>query len=78
MNPNFHLHLTGCYFSFIELFKYKEKMIKSSKLEEVEFLEVMYQVMKKIHFFNEGMIPQDVMEEAYKLTFDIDAKDTIL
>ena len=22
LNPNFHLQLTGCYFSYIELFKY--------------------------------------------------------
>ncbi len=77
MNPNFHLQLTGCYFSYIELFKYKEKLIKASKLEELEFLEVMYQMIKRIHFFNEGMIPEEVIEEAYKLTCDIDEKDTI-
>jgi predicted nucleic acid-binding protein len=77
LNPNFHLQLTGCYFSYIELFKYKEKLIKASKLAELEFLDVMYQMLKRIHFFNEGMIPKDVINEAYKLTFDIDEKDTI-
>lgn len=77
LNPNFHLQLTGCYFSYIELFKYKDKLIKASKLAELEFLDVMYQMLKRIHFFNEGMIPKDVIDEAYKLTFDIDEKDTI-
>jgi predicted nucleic acid-binding protein len=77
LNPNFHLQLTGCYFSYIELFKYKEKLIKASKLAELEFLDVMYQTLKRIHFFNEGMIPKEVIHEAYKLTFDIDEKDTL-
>ncbi len=77
LNPNFHLQLTGCYFSYIELFKYKDKLLKASKLAELEFLDVMYQMLKRIHFFNEGMIPKDVIDEAYKLTFDIDEKDTI-
>ena len=74
LNPNFHLQLTGCYFSYIELFKYKDKLLKASKLAELEFLDVMYQMLKRIHFFNEGMIPKDVIDEAYKLTFDIDEK----
>ncbi len=34
-------------------------------------------MLKRIHFFNEGMIPKEVINEAYKLTFDIDEKDTI-
>ncbi len=37
----------------------------------------MYQMLKRILFFNEGMIPKEVINEAYKLTFDIDEKDTI-
>ncbi|MBK8328513.1 MAG: DNA-binding protein [Bacteroidetes bacterium] len=77
LNPNFHLQLTGCYFSYIELFKYKEKLIKASKLQELEFLEVMYQMLKRIHFFNEGLIPKHVIELAYNLVHDIDEKDTI-
>ena len=34
-------------------------------------------MIKRIHFFNEGMIPKEVIDDAYKLTFDIDEKDTI-
>jgi len=77
MNPKFHLQLIGCYFSYIELFKYKDKLIKASKLEELEFLDVMYQMIKRINFFNEGIIPAETFKEAYNLTHDIDEKDTI-
>lgn len=77
LNPNFHLQLTGCYFSYIELFKYKEKLIKASKLEELNFLDVMCQMLKRIHFFNEGMIPKPIIQKAYNLVCDIDEKDTI-
>lgn len=49
----------------------------ASKLQELEFLEVMYQMLKRIHFFNEGLIPKHVIELAYNLVHDIDEKDTI-
>ncbi len=34
-------------------------------------------MLKRIHFFNEGLIPKHVIELAYKLVHDIDEKDTI-
>jgi predicted nucleic acid-binding protein len=37
----------------------------------------MYQMLKRIHFFNEGLIPKHVIELAYNLVHDIDEKDTI-
>ena len=77
LNPKFDLTIIGCYFSYIELFKYKEKMIKASKLEEVEFFEVLYQVIKRVSFINEGTIPSKIFEKAYNLTRDIDEKDTV-
>jgi len=46
-------------------------------LEELEFLDVMYQMIKRINFFNEGIIPAEIFKEAYNLTHDIDEKDTI-
>ena len=50
LNPNFELKIYGCYFSYIELFKYKDKMIKASKLSEAELLEVLYHIIKRIDF----------------------------
>ncbi len=34
-------------------------------------------MLKRIHFFNEGLIPKHVIELAYNLVHDIDEKDTI-
>ena len=42
LNPKFELTILGCYFSYIELFKHKDKMLKVSKLNETELLETMY------------------------------------
>lgn len=56
LNPKFGLNIFGCYFSYIELFKHKNKMLKVSKLNETELLEVMYQIIKRINFINEECI----------------------
>lgn len=77
MNPQIQLHLTGCYFSYIELFKYKEKLIKTSNIVEIDFLHIMYQIIKRIHFVNESIIPKEIIYAAHELTHDIDEKDTV-
>ena len=77
MNPKFELQIIGCYFSYIELFKHKTKMLNVSKLNETELLEVMYQIMKRIDFINERTIPAEIFKKAYHLTKSIDDKDTI-
>jgi predicted nucleic acid-binding protein len=77
LNPKFDLTVFGCYFSYIELFKHKDKMLKVSKLEEVELLEVMYQIIKRVKFINEDSIPIEIFKKAFLLTNDIDEKDTV-
>lgn len=77
LNSNFDLKIYGCYFSYIELFRHKEKIINLSKLEETELLEVMYQIIKKIEFVNEEQISEVEFKRAYNLSFDIDEKDTV-
>ena len=77
LNPKFNLKVIGCYFSYIELFKHKDKLLKASKLEEVELLEVMYQILQRVSFVNESTIPQKIFQEAFQLTNDIDPKDTV-
>ena len=77
LNPKFELQIIGCYFSHIELFKHKEKLLKASKLDETELLEVMYQIIKRINFINERTIPADVFKKANNLTKSIDDKDTV-
>jgi predicted nucleic acid-binding protein len=77
LNSNFDLKIYGCYFSYIELFRHKDKILKLSKLDETELLEIMYQVIKKIEFFNEEQIPEEYFKKAFNLTFDVDEKDTV-
>lgn len=77
LNPKFGLTIYGCYFSNIELFKHKDKMLKVSKLSETELLEVMYQIIKRINFINEDNISTAIFEKAFQLTSDIDPKDTV-
>ena len=64
-------------FAYIELFKYKEKILKQSKLSEDELLEVMYRLLKKIDVFDEEMVTTNTLREAYELVEDIDEKDMI-
>lgn len=77
LNSAFQFEKFGCYFTYIELFKHKQRLLQISKLSEIELLEIMYRVLKQIEFINERLIPDNIINEAYKLTHDIDEKDTI-
>lgn len=77
LNPSFQLKKYGCYFSYIELFKHKEKIIKLSKLEETDLLDVMYKILKEIEFVNEKQLTSSLVLEAYELTKNIDENNTI-
>jgi predicted nucleic acid-binding protein len=63
-------------FIFRELFKYKEKMLKNSKLSETEMEEVLGILLQKLNFINENHISLANWIEAYKLCHQIDEKDT--
>jgi predicted nucleic acid-binding protein len=64
-------------FAYIELFKYKEKIAKLSRLSEDELLEVLYRLLKNIDIFDEEMITTNTLREAYELVKDVDEKDMI-
>jgi predicted nucleic acid-binding protein len=64
-----------CHLLMIEIFKYKEKIIKFSKLSEVEMLEIFYDLMKKVELYNETYITKESLLQAYNLCQDIDDKD---
>ncbi|MEZ4884176.1 MAG: PIN domain-containing protein [Chitinophagales bacterium] len=63
------------YFLFVEIFDKKEKIIKYSRMEEEEVLELLFLVLKKIQFVNESQISDLSFEKARELTEDIDVKD---
>ena len=62
-------------FAFVELFKYKERIVKYAKLPENEVLELLYRLLKNIHMEEEDQISTDNLQRAYNLCEGIDLKD---
>ncbi len=65
-----------CNFLFVEIFKHKDKIKNISKLDEDEILWQLENILGKITFIKEDIIPKEIFREAYNLTKDIDEKDT--
>jgi putative PIN family toxin of toxin-antitoxin system len=63
------------HFAIIELFKYKDKIIKFSKKSEVEVLEILYHILSQLSFVNEKSISLESRQKAYDLCKNIDLKD---
>ncbi len=82
-NPNIRKILNNKIFQFFcpnfifrELFKYKEKLVKNSKLTETEIEELLGILLQKLNFINENHISLGNWIEAYKLCHQVDEKDT--
>jgi predicted nucleic acid-binding protein len=67
----------SCRYVIIEIFKNKEKIIKCSRLAEEIILEILYGILKNIHFVNENLISNENLIAAYNLCQSIDEKDTV-
>jgi predicted nucleic acid-binding protein len=65
----------SCYFLYVEIFSKKDKILKISKLDEKDLLELLYLVIKQVNFINENQISDDNWRRAQDLTNDIDVKD---
>lgn len=59
-----------------EIFKYKDKLLKSSKLTESEFDIYFNGIIERIKFIPTDFIGLDSRQKAYDLCFDVDIKDT--
>ena len=64
-------------FGFVELFKHKEKICRVSKHSNDEILEILYELIRNIDFFDENVISAESLKQAWKLVKDIDPKDMI-
>jgi predicted nucleic acid-binding protein len=64
-------------YAYIELFKYKEKIMKFSRHTEEEVLEILYRLLKNINTFDEELISANTLKMAHELVKDIDEKDII-
>jgi predicted nucleic acid-binding protein len=63
-------------FTFLEIFKYKEKIIKYSNKTEPEVLRLLNLILLEISFFNENSISKKSIQTAFDLCKDIDPLDT--
>jgi len=64
-------------FGFVELFKHKEKICAVSKHSQDEILEILYELMRHIEFFDENSISTSALKDAWELVKDIDPKDML-
>jgi len=62
-------------FFFSEIFKYKEKILKCSKLDEAELYELLMRLLDGIQFVKSSIISAENRKYAYDLCEDIDEKD---
>ena len=64
-------------YGFVELFKYKEKICAVSKHSQDEVLELLYELIRHIDFFDENSISAEALQKAWALVKDVDAKDLL-
>ena len=63
------------YFTIVELFKHKERIVKFSKLSENEILEALYELLKHITIINDDIISVPSWKQSMQLVHDVDIKD---
>ncbi len=60
---------------FVELFKYKEKILQNAKAAESEVYEFLTMILGHIHFVHPELISKENRHSAYVLCHDIDPDD---
>ncbi len=64
------------YFVLVELFKHKERIQERSSLPENEILSALHSLCESLTFIREASIPVGTWMEAWRLTREVDPKDT--
>jgi predicted nucleic acid-binding protein len=76
MNPLYDFEKYSCFFLLDEILKHKSKIQKASGLTDTEFLDVYFNITKKITFIDEEQIPDSIWHKAFFYTSGIDENDT--
>ena len=63
-------------FLFVELFKHKERLVRASRLPEMEVIEALHALVARIEFHDEALIPLGTWVEGFRLCAPTDEKDT--
>ncbi|MBN2109236.1 MAG: hypothetical protein JW832_17540 [Deltaproteobacteria bacterium] len=58
----------SCFFLRDEIIKHKSKILKASGLKESEFLDVYFNITKRIQFIDEEQIPDSLWQKAFFYT----------
>lgn len=64
-------------FGFVELFKHKEKICAISHHSQDEILEILYELLRHIEFFDENSISTNALKKAWELVKEVDPKDML-
>jgi len=64
-------------FAFLEIEKYKTRILKKTKLKESEFKEFVINLLQNVKVVPNLLISSDSLKQAYQLCQAIDEKDTV-
>lgn len=64
-------------FCIVEIFKYKEKILRYSKVPEAEIYEALYSILEALHFVDDSEIADKHKLKALQLCDGVDLKDTV-
>jgi len=67
----------SCKLAVIELFKHKEKLIRLSELCEEDILQLLYNILKRINFYDEDSISDESLRSGFDLCKHVDVKDAL-
>lgn len=75
LNSDENFVFYSCAYMRNEIEKHWEKLLKLSRLSNLELREAQYRLFKRIAFLNEEIIPVDIWLWAEKMVIDIDVDD---
>lgn len=61
---------------FFEVLDKQDKIIKIANYTNEQFIELLHIITKRIDFIDESLISDEMLAQAFKLTSNIDVKDT--
>lgn len=76
INSRANFQFYSCDLLRVEILKHRNKLLKLTKLPDLELAELETLITKNITFINEGLLPQALILSAEILLKDIDPSDT--
>lgn len=76
LNSKDHFQFYSCEYLKIEMLRHRKKLLKLTKLTEIELTELEEIITNKITFINERLLPQELLLKTEKQLESIDSNDT--